>query len=72
MLLQPCYLDRVLFKVRLVPHQFLALRWWTNEEIKSREKAKFEVEFGKGALQEPLDETKLINQEQEIHEKKPL
>ncbi|KAJ8423235.1 hypothetical protein Cgig2_013487 [Carnegiea gigantea] len=37
-----CYLDRVIFKVRTVKHQFPTLRGWTNDKVKSREEQEFQ------------------------------
>ncbi|KAJ8422555.1 hypothetical protein Cgig2_033478 [Carnegiea gigantea] len=68
---QLCYLDRVVFKVRTVKHQFPTLRGWTNDKMKSREEQKFEVCFGKGALEDCLDETKRPDKAHAVHEEEP-
>ncbi|KAJ8424808.1 LOW QUALITY PROTEIN: hypothetical protein Cgig2_008573 [Carnegiea gigantea] len=66
-----CYLDRVVFKVRSVPHQFSTLRGWTNGKIKSREEEEFEVRFGRRALEDQLDKTKAPDEAQEVHKEEP-
>ncbi|KAJ8420433.1 hypothetical protein Cgig2_023118 [Carnegiea gigantea] len=69
--LELCYLDRIVFKVRTVKHQFPTLRGWTHDKMKSREEQEFEVDFGKGALENCLDETKRPNEAQAVHEEEP-
>ncbi|KAJ8423982.1 hypothetical protein Cgig2_030083 [Carnegiea gigantea] len=56
---QLCYLDRVVFKVRTVKHQFPTLRGWIN------------VDFGNGALEDYLDETERPSEAQVVHEEEP-
>ncbi|KAJ8423611.1 hypothetical protein Cgig2_011959 [Carnegiea gigantea] len=66
-----CYLDRVVFKVWTVKHEFPTLKGWTNDKMKSREKQEFEVGFGKGALEDRLDETEMPNEAQAVHKEEP-
>ncbi|KAJ8430588.1 hypothetical protein Cgig2_001015 [Carnegiea gigantea] len=69
--LELCYLDRVIFKVQTVKRQFPTLRGWTNDKVKSREKQEFEVDFGKGSLDDCLDETERPDEPQVVHEEEP-
>ncbi|KAJ8422595.1 hypothetical protein Cgig2_026117 [Carnegiea gigantea] len=59
-----CYLDWVVFK-------FPTLRRWTNDKVQSREEQEFEVGFGKGALEDCLDETERPDKAQVVHEEEP-
>ena len=47
------------------------LRGWTNDKIKSREDQEFAVGFGKGALEDRLDETEVPDEAQEVHGEEP-
>ncbi|KAJ8426722.1 LOW QUALITY PROTEIN: hypothetical protein Cgig2_004221 [Carnegiea gigantea] len=49
-----CYLDRVVFKLRSVPHQLPKLRGWTNDEIRDRN---------------TLDKTCMTDEEEQVNEK---
>ncbi|KAJ8444799.1 hypothetical protein Cgig2_014988 [Carnegiea gigantea] len=51
--------------------EFPTLRGWTNDKIKSREEQEFEVGFGKGALEDRLDEAEVPNEAQKVHEEEP-
>ncbi|KAJ8422132.1 hypothetical protein Cgig2_024219 [Carnegiea gigantea] len=51
-----------------VPRQFPILRGWTNDEIKSRAGQGFEIEFGRGYLEDTLDFIIVINEEEEVSE----
>ncbi|KAJ8445868.1 hypothetical protein Cgig2_000180 [Carnegiea gigantea] len=66
---QLCYLDRVVFKVRTVKRQFPTLRGWINDKVKSREEQEFQVGFGKGFLEDCLDERPA--EAQVVHEEEP-
>ncbi|KAJ8430066.1 LOW QUALITY PROTEIN: hypothetical protein Cgig2_020986 [Carnegiea gigantea] len=59
------HLDWVVFKLRLVHYQFLTLKGWLNKEMKLKKEDEFEVGFGKGGRDNPLDITKVIYEEQE-------
>ncbi|KAJ8421093.1 LOW QUALITY PROTEIN: hypothetical protein Cgig2_025556 [Carnegiea gigantea] len=59
-----CYLDRVVFKLKLVPNQFATLRGWTNGKIKYRE---FVIGFGIGYLEDTMDKTTITNEEEEVN-----
>ena len=72
MLFSPlCYLNRVVFKVWTVKRQFPTLRGWTNDKVKSREEQEFEVGFGKGALEDCLEEIERPDEAQVVHEEEP-
>ncbi|KAJ8426677.1 hypothetical protein Cgig2_011597 [Carnegiea gigantea] len=66
-----CYLYRVVFKVRTFKRQFPTLRGWTNDKMKSKEEQEFEVSFSNGVLKDRLDETKMPDEAQAIHEEEP-
>ncbi|KAJ8421372.1 hypothetical protein Cgig2_025255 [Carnegiea gigantea] len=66
-----CYLDRVVFKVRTVKHQFPTLRGWTNDKVKLRKEQEFHVGFGNGALEDSLDETERPAEAEVVHEEEP-
>ncbi|KAJ8427847.1 LOW QUALITY PROTEIN: hypothetical protein Cgig2_008291 [Carnegiea gigantea] len=54
--------------LKTIEDQFPTLGGWTNDKIKSREEEEFEVGFGKSALDDRLDETKVPDEAQEVHE----
>ncbi|KAJ8420903.1 hypothetical protein Cgig2_013560 [Carnegiea gigantea] len=56
------YLDR-----KVNAYQFLKLRGWTNEEIKSRAEHEFKIEFRK-SYEDSLDKTTGIDEEKEVNE----
>ncbi|KAJ8428012.1 hypothetical protein Cgig2_032349 [Carnegiea gigantea] len=57
-----CYLDRVVFKVRTVKHQFPTLRGWTNDKVKSREEQEFQalLEDAKKVSNEIITNTRVL------------
>ena len=57
--------------MRTVKRQFPTLRGWTNDKVKSREEQEFQVGFGKGALEDCLDETERPAETQVFHEEEP-
>ncbi|KAJ8423658.1 hypothetical protein Cgig2_006237 [Carnegiea gigantea] len=54
-----CYLDRVVFKLRSVPHQLPILRGWTNGEIK---------DWVRCFLEDTLDKTSAIDEKEQVNE----
>ncbi|KAJ8421869.1 LOW QUALITY PROTEIN: hypothetical protein Cgig2_016479 [Carnegiea gigantea] len=66
--LELCYLYRVAFKLRSMPSQFLALRGWTNDEIKSRAGQNLVLGFGRCCLEDTLDNTTVTEEKEEVNE----
>ncbi|KAJ8424087.1 hypothetical protein Cgig2_012695 [Carnegiea gigantea] len=67
-LLELCYLDCVVFKLRSVPHQFSTLRGWINGEIKARASQEFVIGFGKGCVEDTLDKATITDEEEEVNQ----
>ena len=57
----------MVFKLWSVPSQLLALRGFTNEEIKYNAEYEFKVRFSKGYLEDSSDMTTVAKEEEEVH-----
>ena len=51
-----------------MPYKFPTLRRWTNDEIKSRVRQQFVIGFGRGYLEDTLDNMIVTNEEEEVNE----
>ncbi|KAJ8435257.1 hypothetical protein Cgig2_009390 [Carnegiea gigantea] len=68
-LLELCYLDHVVFKLRSVPRQLQTLRGSKNDEIKDRARQESVTEVGRGYLEDTLDKTSMTNKKELVNEK---
>ncbi|KAJ8434180.1 hypothetical protein Cgig2_025320 [Carnegiea gigantea] len=63
-----CYLNHVVFKLRLMPCQFPMLRGQADEEMNSRVGQEFKIGFDIGYLKDSLHKTTVTDEEEQFNE----